>query len=204
MKKCTDCNIEREDNLFSRNINVSSCKHCRRKKSSAKYREKNRQKLREYNKKYKSENKEKVSKYNKKWRSENYHIYKQWVSNNKDRVNEIKRRHEKNKRDNNDIYRMTRLIRNSIRSSFRTLNFKKKTKTSLILGCSTYEFIIYIQTTFSEGMTLENYGLWHLDHIKPISLAKNYEEAIELNHYTNFQALWAIDNLRKSNKYESQ
>jgi hypothetical protein len=43
-------------------------------------------------------------------------------------------------------------------------------------------------------------GQWHLDHIIPISKAKTYEDAIILNHYTNFQALWAIDNLRKYNK----
>ena len=50
-------------------------------------------------------------------------------------------------------------------------------------------------------MTFENHGEWHLDHIKPISLAKSEEEIIELNHYTNFQPLWAKDNLSKSNKY---
>lgn len=33
-------------------------------------------------------------------------------------------------------------------------------------------------------------------------MAKTYEEAIELNHYTNFQALWALDNLKKYIKYE--
>ena len=30
--------------------------------------------------------------------------------------------------------------------------------------------------------------------------AKNEKHLIELNHYTNFQPLWAIDNLKKSNK----
>jgi hypothetical protein len=199
MKKCPDCNIEKDDSLFLKSVDESSCKNCRRKKSSAKYRENNRQKLRDYNKKYKSLNKEKVSEYNKKWMKERYHIYKEWVSNNKEKVNEIKRRHEI-KKSNNDIYRLTRIIRNSIRSSLKSLNFKKKTKTIDIIGCSMEEFMIYIQSTFSDGMTFENYGQWHLDHIIPISQAKTYEDAIKLNHYTNFQALWAIDNLRKYNK----
>ena len=200
MRKCLECNIEYDDRLFLKREENSPCKKCRRKKSSSKYRENNRQKLRDYNKKYKSLNKEKVRAYNKKWMKERYHIYQEWVANNKEKVNEIKRRHEVNKRSNNEIYKITRIVRNSIRSSIRSLNFKKKSKTTEIIGCSMYEFMIYIQSTFSEGMTFENYGQWHLDHIIPISHAKTYEEAIRLNHYTNFQALWAAENLRKSNK----
>lgn len=49
-------------------------------------------------------------------------------------------------------------------------------------------------------MSLDNYGDWHLDHILPISLAENEEDVIKLNHYTNFQPLWAIDNFKKGNK----
>ena len=51
-------------------------------------------------------------------------------------------------------------------------------------------------------MTWENQGEWHFDHIIPISSAQTEEEVIKLNHYTNFQPLWAEDNLRKSNKIE--
>ena len=38
-------------------------------------------------------------------------------------------------------------------------------------------------------------------HIKPISLATNEDEVYELNYYTNFQPLWAFDNLSKGNKF---
>jgi len=49
-------------------------------------------------------------------------------------------------------------------------------------------------------MSWENYGDWHIDHIIPISSAKNNDEVYKLNHYTNFQPLWALDNMKKSNK----
>ena len=53
-------------------------------------------------------------------------------------------------------------------------------------------------------MTWENYGLktWHIDHIKPLSLAKSMQDVIDqkLMHYTNLQPLWAKENISKSNK----
>lgn len=201
MKKCNLCSFELDINLFIKNGDI--CKKCSKKESSRKYRKKNRDILREKNKIYKKNNPEKVKKARDKFFLENPNYIKNWVSKNRERSNQIKRKSDEKRRNENEIYKMTRLVRNSIRSSIRSLNFNKKTKTSIILGCTMEEFIIYIKSTFKEGMTLENYGEWHLDHIKPISMAKTYEEAIELNHYTNFQALWAIDNLKKYNKYES-
>ena len=82
-----------------------------------------------------------------------------------------------------------------------TNKFKKSAKTEIILGCTVLEFRNYIESKFIDGMNWKNQGKWHLDHIKPLALGTNEEEVIELNHYTNFQPLWAIDNLRKGSKY---
>ncbi len=79
-------------------------------------------------------------------------------------------------------------------------SYYKKKHTQEILQCSLEFFIQYIQDQFTEGMTLENYGEWHLDHIIPIASAKTEEDIIRLNHYTNFQPLWAKDNLSKGSK----
>jgi hypothetical protein len=68
-----------------------------------------------------------------------------------------------------------------------------------MIGCSPQEFREYIESKFSEGMSWDNYGPrgWHLDHIIPLASAKNINEAIKLNHYTNLQPLWAEDNCKK-------
>lgn len=52
-------------------------------------------------------------------------------------------------------------------------------------------------------MSWENYGNWHLDHKTPISWAKNETEAILLCHYTNYQPLWAKENISKGNRFKT-
>jgi hypothetical protein len=51
-------------------------------------------------------------------------------------------------------------------------------------------------------MNWENRSKWHLDHIYPTSLAQSVEEIIKLNHYTNFQPMWAEENIRKGNRLD--
>ena len=105
-----------------------------------------------------------------------------------------------NRENSNPTYKISNAIRSLITNCFRNNN--KESKTEDILGCSLSEFKSYIQEQFNEGMTWGNYGRngWHLDHKVPISLANNVDEVYKLNHYINFQPLWELDNIYKSNK----
>jgi hypothetical protein len=77
---------------------------------------------------------------------------------------------------------------------------KKSRSSSKIIGCSWSDFKLHIETQFKDGMTWDNHGDWHLDHIIPLSSAKTEEEVYKLNHYTNLQPLWAEENLKKGDK----
>ena len=102
--------------------------------------------------------------------------------------------------DPNHIYGTKKRLRNLIKKSFVTNGYSKTSKTQNILGISYEGFREHIEKQFTEGMSWGNRHLWHMDHIMPISSATNEEELIKLNHYTNFQPLWAEDNLRKGDK----
>ena len=73
------------------------------------------------------------------------------------------------------------------------------------LGCSIDFLKGYLASKFQTGMSWDNYGEWHIDHIKPLSKfnLKDRQRLLEAIHYTNLQPLWAIDNIKKSNKYKN-
>ena len=107
----------------------------------------------------------------------------------------------KKRRDTDPLYNLKVSIRAMIGGKLRKHNYTKTSRTYEILGCSYEEFKVYIESKFLEGMNWENRSEWHLDHIIPVSYGLNEEEILALNHYSNLQPLWAIDNLSKSNRY---
>ncbi len=99
-----------------------------------------------------------------------------------------------------EFYRFKSNIRKTVNSSFRNKGYTKNSRTHQILGEEFDVVKTYIELQFSEGMTWDNYGEWVFDHKIPMSICETVEEAIRLNHYTNFQPLWAKDNSQKRDK----
>ena len=83
-------------------------------------------------------------------------------------------------------------------------NLRKNETTIQSLGCSAKFFALYIEKQFKPGMTWENYGVWHIDHMKPWAIIdfNNKEEIAQCRHYTNLQPLWWWENLKKGGKYD--
>lgn len=93
-------------------------------------------------------------------------------------------------------------LRGRIREILKKENIKKSNQTFNLVGCSLEQLKHRLEKQFAEGMSWENYGEWHIDHIKPLSLFNliKEEEQRKAFHYTNLQPLWARDNLSKGNK----
>lgn len=103
------------------------------------------------------------------------------------------------KRRHNDVnYRLSTYLRSRVYHATK-LGFKNGSAVA-DLGCSIEEFKQYIERQFQPRMSWDNYGEWHLDHIIPLSSfdLTNREQFLKACHYTNYQPLWAKDNLSKS------
>ncbi len=114
-----------------------------------------------------------------------------------------KRIYNQNRRKNDLEFRITWNLRSRLIHAIK--NNSKAQKTIDLIGCSIQELKIYLSNMFIEGMSWENYGEWHIDHIKPCAsfdLSKEAEQKICF-HYTNLQPLWAKDNILKKDKLMS-
>jgi hypothetical protein len=78
--------------------------------------------------------------------------------------------------------------------------YKTTTKVYKCIGCTHEQFKEHIEKQFLKGMDWGNRGLWHIDHIIPISSAKTIEEVYVLAKYTNLRPLWQKDNSFKKAK----
>ena len=62
----------------------------------------------------------------------------------------------------------------------------------------------HLEGLFREGMTWENYGRWHVDHIKPCASfdLTDPEQFSECWALKNLQPLWSQENCRKGARYD--
>lgn len=164
-----------------------------------------------YCKKCKSED---DKKYCQKYNDQILKKHKQYYLKNKDRIREqkkeyqartkakrriYKREYEQKRKQTDFLYKLTQNYKNRICKALKGVG-KKSKSTQELLGCSVECFALHIERQFKKGMTWTNQGLWHIDHIIPLSSANTLEERAKLFHYTNCQPLWALENLSKSDK----
>ncbi len=97
--------------------------------------------------------------------------------------------------------RMSRRMRHALSGRNLSKNWKHIFE---ITGYSVGKLKEHLESRFVDGMTWDNIGEWHIDHIYPESKF-NYS-SIEDSEFKrcwsldNLQPLWAKDNLRKSDK----
>ena len=92
--------------------------------------------------------------------------------------------------------RLSRLHRHSLSK----INAIKTSSTFTMLGYTPLQFKDHIEKQFCNGMSWENMDKWQIDHIVPISTAKNIDDVIYLNQLHNLRPLFSSENNKKHNK----
>ena len=90
--------------------------------------------------------------------------------------------------------------RDILNRTIKDLKIDKVSKTNIMLGYTSNELKLHMESLFIEGMSWENHGEWHIDHIIPLSSFTINDQANEINSLENLQTLWAKENLSKYNK----
>jgi len=160
------------------------------------YKEKNKEQIKQWC----LNNKEKLKKYRQQYYlnnlEKNKKQMKQWRLNNKEKINS----YYKNKTKTDPIYKFAKNQRKRTWAALKGIS--KCESTLILLGCSIEECWNHLEQQFKPGMTRDNYGLWHIDHIIPCASfdLNDSEQQKFCFHYTNLQPLWAIDNMKKGIK----
>jgi hypothetical protein len=223
IKVCSKCEEEKNICEFYKRKDTkdgyrSDCKKCFNERSLI-YKEKNQKKIKELRQKYFQKNKKLLLEKKQNWRKDNPEEYKKqnknywektkdtqsqkkkvWIENNREKYNS----YWVNRKNNDHEFKLLMDMRSRLCGYLKKHNITKKNKTFDIVGCSPEFLKEHLENKFTDGMSWDNRSKWHIDHIVPLSSAKNEEELYKLCHYTNLQPLWAEDNLKKSNKIVEQ
>ncbi len=155
------------------------------------WRKSNPEAARERDKKYREATSGGYAEKQRKWRAENHEHSKAY------------HRAYMKRRMREDInYKMRHSLSSRINTAMSRTRNVKSTTTAKLIGCSIDFFREYIAARLTPGMTLQNYGEWHVDHRIPCAKfdLSNPEQQRQCFHYTNMQPLWAKDNLSKKDQ----
>lgn len=169
------------------------------------YYQKNKEKILASNRKYRENNKEKLRQ-----RAKEKREIKKLIKSEEDielqnimkqtRHIENFNRYVNNKENNN--YHIAHSLRNRIRLAIRNNGTTKSKKSLKLLGADIDTVRAHLESQFKSGMSWGNRGEWHVDHIIPCCQFNltDLEQQKKCFHYTNLQPLWAKDNLIKGGK----
>ena len=163
-------------------------------------------------KKYESkpETKKRKSENHKKWAEQNKeHLtkyLKEYRENNVDKIRQIKRDYERNRKARDPLYKLISNFRTAIYTVLKESNVDKYGHYFDILQYTPEQLISHLENKFTDKMSWDNYGDWHVDHKLPITYFNisemGDEEFMRCWSLDNLQPMWGIENIRKSNKTE--
>ena len=159
-------------------------------------------------KKWREKNKESVKEYVKTWYEQNKEHRKEYIKeyreNNVDKIRQIKRDYERNRKSRDPLYKLISNFRTAIYTVLKESNVDKYGHYFDILKYTPNELINHLELQFKDDMSWDNYGIWHVDHKLPITnfniSEMGDEEFMRCWSLDNLQPMWGIENIKKSNK----
>jgi hypothetical protein len=200
MKKCGRCQQYKDTAEFCKDRSRKDglnhrCKSCCKEIQQGKA-------YKDGQKKYYREHKSEYDARAAKWREENRELLNERF---RTRYRKKQTEYVVNKRKENNEFRLYCNFSANLRMSLKTASngISKNGKCwEDIVGYTLEDLVNHLESQFQEGMTWDNYGQWHVDHILPVNSFNiqelGDEEFLKCWALENLQPLWAADNIRKS------
>lgn len=139
------------------------------------------------------------------WRLANPEKAREIVRKSQAKNLEKTREREARRRASSPKFRLVAAVRSGIHRGLK-VGKKAGRSTFNLLGYTRDQLVAHIEKQLQTGMTWENYGEWHIDHIIPLK-AFNFENPDDLDFrrawsLNNLRPLWAAENQRKRAKLE--
>lgn len=167
---------------------------------------KNRLKMQKYRRDWAKNNRESERKTEARYRELNPKIIKakkrRYYIKYKEEVLKKQYARSKNRYHSDIQFKLGYSLRRRLSSALRRYKIEKKVSHVKLLGCSLEFLVGYLEGKFKDGMTWNNHGKWHIDHIIPLSIfdLTNPEQVAMACHYKNLQPLWAEENISKGGR----
>jgi hypothetical protein len=157
-----------------------------------KYREANREKVKAAQKKYYQANRDKCKKYREANLEKVKAAQKEYKAANRDKINARYRKRLKTDPTFATSSRLRCRISQWLKGS-------KSTFTENLIGCTFEECKRWIERQFTDDMSWDNRGKWHIDHMMPLKSfdITDPEQQQIACHYTNLKPMWASENKSK-------
>ena len=226
---CKDCRKSKQGERY-RNLDETEKEELLEKvrKRGKTYRESGRES--EVKKIWRESNKDKVNEYQRRWRgSDNGKAQRQrhYEENKEELLKKNMDRHYKNREDPiwvekqnalarermrryalDPVWKLAQGVRRDVGMAIKRSNGVKGGRTFEALPYTPQQLKEHLESQFQEGMTWDNHGEWHIDHIIP-QAALRYDSLEHPNFLKcwaldNLQPLWAKENLRKGSLHEGK
>lgn len=227
IKICKKCHKEKDISDFRKSKKYkdgydSKCKECAKEyynnnkenilKQYKEYRDNHKIEIKEWQNNNKEYFKEKGKERRLKKSKEINEKFKEYVNNNKEYFRKKKKEYnqsdkgKKKKREWCNRYNCKNkhivLWRTLLRRTIVQLKQEKNDTTLNLLGYSAIELKEHIEKNWSQGMNWNNYGEWHVDHIRSVGTFDSTSLPSEVNSLSNLKPMWATTRLINGVLYE--
>jgi hypothetical protein len=195
-KFCTKCGEEKMLCEFykhskSKDGHKNHCKNCMN-SHKKEWNKTNPDKKKEYNNVWLHRNPDKKKESDKNWVANNkerkLETQKKWNAKNIDKIRESARKSQIKLRLEKPHIIIWRKV---LSRSLSRLGKTKEGHTIDLLGYSAEELKIHLESLFTDGMSWDNYGEWHIDHITLLSTFDDDTPISTVNALSNIRPMWS-------------